>query len=136
MAEVGEADGNRQLTGRAALDPRPDALGERKGVIRRRLGCEQRELVPAEARSDVGLARRACNRFSHQPEGAVARLVIDFRSAQAVSLSVSDTGPGAASTEGGFGLLGLRERAALLGGTFATRTAPGQGFNLSIELPE
>jgi signal transduction histidine kinase len=71
----------------------------------------------------------------HAP-GARAHLVLQFHSSEAVSLSVSDDGPGSLSTDGGFGLLGLRERAALLEGTFSTRTAPGEGFSLAIQLPE
>jgi signal transduction histidine kinase len=68
--------------------------------------------------------------------GAGARLLIDFRPTDAVRLTVSDDGPGAESTDRGFGLLGLRERAALLGGTFSTQTSPGGGFSLTLELPE
>ena len=68
--------------------------------------------------------------------GASPRLLLAFQRGDTVSLTVSDDGPGAESTNGGFGLLGLRERAALLGGSFSTRTAPGSGFTLTIELPE
>ena len=71
----------------------------------------------------------------HAP-GARAHLALHFQEKGAVSLSVSDNGPGSTSTDGGFGLLGLRERAALLDGTFTTRTAPGEGFSLAIQLPE
>lgn len=35
----------------------------------------------------------------------------------------------------GVGLLGMRERVRLLGGTFATRTAPGSGFTVEVTLP-
>jgi signal transduction histidine kinase len=34
-----------------------------------------------------------------------------------------------------FGLLGIRERAHMLGGAVATDTAPGKGFTLTITLP-
>jgi two-component system sensor histidine kinase UhpB len=34
-----------------------------------------------------------------------------------------------------FGLLGMRERAALLGGEIQIRTAPGSGFELTAILP-
>jgi signal transduction histidine kinase len=35
----------------------------------------------------------------------------------------------------GVGLEGMRERVRLLGGALAVRTAPGEGFTLSAELP-
>jgi signal transduction histidine kinase len=35
----------------------------------------------------------------------------------------------------GFGLLGMRERVASLKGSFQLNTKPGQGVEISIELP-
>ena len=35
-----------------------------------------------------------------------------------------------------FGLAGMRERAALLGGTLAIRSAPGKGVTVVLELPQ
>jgi signal transduction histidine kinase len=70
---------------------------------------------------------------------ASAQLVLDFRSVAKVSLSVTDHGVGApngAATSGSFGLLGLRERAQLLGGTVRVETAPGAGFTMMMEVPE
>jgi signal transduction histidine kinase len=64
-----------------------------------------------------------------------ARLVLDFRARDAVCLSVTDDGQGAAPGVGGFGLLGLKERAQLLGGEARVRTAPGSGFTLEVEIP-
>lgn len=67
-----------------------------------------------------------------------ATLRLDFERPARACLSVSDDGPGAppdAVNQNGFGLLGLRERAQLLGGAVRIRTAPGQGFNLEVEVP-
>ena len=64
-----------------------------------------------------------------------ADVTLDYRDAERVRLEVRDDGFGAASTDGGFGLLGLRERVLLLGGTLAIQTAPGQGLTLRVELP-
>lgn len=48
---------------------------------------------------------------------------------------VLDNGQGAAETDaGGFGLLGLRERVQLQGGALRAVTAPGQGFQLEVEV--
>lgn len=67
-----------------------------------------------------------------------AKLTLDYRSAERVCLIIDDNGVGAApetALSGGFGLLGLRERAQLLGGCVRVRTALGAGFTLELEAP-
>lgn len=59
---------------------------------------------------------------------------------KSIRLSVTDNGAGfSAETAGGkpmsFGLAGMRERAALLGGTLAIRSSPGKGTTVVLELP-
>lgn len=53
-----------------------------------------------------------------------------------VYLRVQDDGIGSATTSGGFGLIGLRERVQLLGGQLHLHSRPGAGFTLEIFLPE
>lgn len=57
-----------------------------------------------------------------------------------IRLSVSDDGSGfdgqdAARKPHSYGLAGMRERAALLGGKLETATAPGKGVKVKLELP-
>ncbi len=52
-----------------------------------------------------------------------------------VQLQLQDNGQGCASTTGGYGLIGLRERVQLVGGTVHLHSAPGQGFQLAVEIP-
>ncbi|BCY11561.1 hypothetical protein L3i22_066490 [Actinoplanes sp. L3-i22] len=53
-----------------------------------------------------------------------------------LAIEVLDDGPGAAATApAGFGLIGLRERVALLNGTFAAGTRAGGGFRVAVRLP-
>ncbi len=55
-----------------------------------------------------------------------------------VRLNVADNGVGAhgePDSETGFGLVGLRERVALLGGKVNVITAPKQGFILEVDIP-
>ena len=54
---------------------------------------------------------------------------------ESASVLIWDDGEGAVEAEGGFGLLGLRERVHLLGGEVEVRTAPGEGFQLEVEVP-
>lgn len=58
---------------------------------------------------------------------------------QGLTIEVRDNGlgfdPAALPQSGHYGLLGLRERARLLGGQFALLTAPGEGTTLRFLLP-
>lgn len=52
-----------------------------------------------------------------------------------VQLQIRDNGQGCDATTGGYGLIGLRERVQLVGGTVNIQSAPGQGFQLAVEIP-
>lgn len=52
-----------------------------------------------------------------------------------VRLEVRDNGVGAVETNGGFGLLGIRERMQLLGGNMEISTGAGKGFCLKVSVP-
>ncbi len=64
-----------------------------------------------------------------------ADLVLDFTAPDCVGLTVHDDGAGAANTNGGFGLVGLRERVQFLGGEVCIKTEAGQGFTLEVQVP-
>jgi signal transduction histidine kinase len=59
---------------------------------------------------------------------------LDFQPSE-VRLEVRDNGVGAVETSGGFGLLGIRERMQLLGGTLEIQTGTGKGFCLIATVP-
>jgi signal transduction histidine kinase len=48
---------------------------------------------------------------------------------------VGNNGVGSDSAEHSFGLLGMRERVQLLGGTLSIDTAPNAGFELTAAMP-
>ena len=105
-------------------------------TVKMEVNGTERELSAAAGLTLYRAAQEGLTNVRKHAAGSAARLLLDFRADETVSLGVSDKGPGSTSTNGGFGLLGLRERAALLGGKFSTRSDPGQGFSLVIELPE
>lgn len=53
-----------------------------------------------------------------------------------VALTITDDGQGAAAANVGFGLIGIEERVALLGGRVQIKTAPGDGFHLHVTIPK
>jgi signal transduction histidine kinase len=61
-------------------------------------------------------------------------VLLDFQPSE-VRLEVKDNGVGAVETSGGFGLLGIRERMQLLGGSIEISTGVGKGFCLTASVP-
>jgi signal transduction histidine kinase len=68
--------------------------------------------------------------------GATRVTVRLVRGADGLEVEVADDGSGPGSApEGGHGLVGMRERAALYGGSLATYAVPGGGFGVRVHLP-
>ncbi len=105
-------------------------------AVKMELRGVERELSAAAGLTLYRAAQEGLTNVRKHAAGSSARLLLTFHDKDSVSLVVGDDGPGAEGTDGGFGLLGLRERAALLGGSFSAETAPGEGFTLTLELPE
>ncbi|HEX5997159.1 MAG TPA: sensor histidine kinase [Jiangellales bacterium] len=69
-----------------------------------------------------------------------AELKLDYSQPANVCLEVCDDGTGVAAADGGtappgFGLLGIEERAAHLGGRMTLESTPGRGSTLRVEVP-
>lgn len=60
---------------------------------------------------------------------------LDYSSDQWVSMEVKDDGQGAQFIKGGFGLVGLRERIAHLGGNVDIFSLDGKGFSFEVKIP-
>ena len=63
--------------------------------------------------------------------------VVVRESAETIEITVRDDGVGfdGANTSQGFGLVGMRERVALINGSMSIATEPGRGTAVSLELP-
>lgn len=64
-------------------------------------------------------------------------VTLEYQPARMVRVTVRDNGVGSTSSNshGGFGLLGLRERAQLLSGSVRLESPPGAGCTLMVEVP-
>jgi signal transduction histidine kinase len=63
-----------------------------------------------------------------------AAVALVFEDSGTVRIRIEDDGVGARDPADGFGLRGMRERAALVGGTLAVVTAPNRGFAVELEV--
>ena len=96
---------------------------------------EPRALSPQVTLALFRSAQEGLTNCRKHAKAQAAHVALDYRSPGRVGLAVSDDGAGAEGPKEGFGLLGLRERAQLLGGTLSVRTARGRGFALEVEVP-
>ena len=81
-------------------------------------------------------AQEALTNAAKHSEATGIDVHLDYRAERRVSLSVKDNGVGSDNSEGGFGLLGVRERVQTLDGSVRVTTAAGEGFTLEVEVPE
>lgn len=95
---------------------------------------EPRALGPAAEFAIYRAAQEALTNVHKHARAKSARVVLSFDESE-VSLVVSDDGVGAAASSGGFGLVGMRERAELLGGRVEITSAPGKGFAVTVSVP-
>lgn len=96
-----------------------------------------RHLPPGVGLTAYRIAQEALtNVLKHAGPDPSVTVVMSWR-ADALALEVSDDGRGAsAGSDGlGHGLLGMRERAALFGGTVTAGPRPGGGYRVRAELP-
>jgi signal transduction histidine kinase len=98
------------------------------------LGAE-RSLDPLEEHALNRAAQEGLTNARKHAQAARATLTLDFSDTKSVRLTVADDGRGASATDGGFGLIGLRERVQLAGGSLTLQTAPGAGLALIVEVP-
>jgi signal transduction histidine kinase len=125
---------NRSLAG--ALDGlRAEAEEEGLEASVRVLG-DPRPIPPEMALALFRAAQEGLTNVRKHARAGRAAIGLDYRTAGRVTLKVTDDGAGPRpESDGGFGLLGLRERVGLLGGTLDARPLPAGGFELEIVVP-
>lgn len=121
-----------------ALDQRLDAVEWRAG-IEARLRVTGDGVLPGALEEELLLiAQEALNNSLKYARATAVTVAIQFRDAW-VCMTVADNGRGfeplTIGHQGGMGLIGMRERAAQLGGELSIVTAPGKGTAVSITAP-
>jgi signal transduction histidine kinase len=112
-----------------------DARGASGGAVRLIMSGQADRLDPGVELAAYRIVQEALtNARRHAPGAAVD---VELRYADdALRLRIRDNGPGqAARYRAGHGLLGMRERAAAVGGSLQTGDARGGGFCVEAELP-
>lgn len=124
------------------------ALTEYAGNWSGRFGiCAELHITPSldtRLASDIEttiyrLAQEALNNVVRHARATRVDIVLEYTDAH-VSLIVEDNGIGFSPTAGrtdpeGFGLIGMRERAALAGADFQIESAPGSGTTVILRVP-
>lgn len=140
MARDGLAETRQALSAlRGEMTPVEDFL---RDLVSRTDGAQvtvtgERRALPAEASQAVRrVAQEALTNVSKHARGAKVQVRLDY-GAREVALQVRDSGgtPGELADAGsGYGLLGMRERAELLGGSL--EAGPGEeGFVVTLKVP-
>jgi signal transduction histidine kinase len=100
-----------------------------------RIEGERPELSPGVDLSAYRIVQEGLTNALKHSKGAHAEVVIRYIDSS-VQLEISDDGPGGANGDGkGHGLVGMRERVALYGGTLEAGPREGGGFVLRAKLP-
>ena len=114
-----------------------DGIGSKLEV----LGNERR-FAPEFESSLFRIVQEALNNIRRHAQASEASVVIDFTKDK-VRVTISDNGRGFELAgrvddlprSGKLGLVGMQERARLLGGTLEVKSTPGQGTTLIVEVP-
>jgi signal transduction histidine kinase len=91
--------------------------------------------LPADARLALYRAAQEGLTNVHRHARARSARIILRRENGHVELAVEDDGVGPGSGEGGFGIVGLRERVELVGGQLGFGPAPSGGSRLAVSVP-
>jgi signal transduction histidine kinase len=101
-----------------------------------RVSGEQRDLPAGIELSAYRIVQEALTNVLKHADGAAGVVEISYQ-AHALEVVVRDDGRGSSRdlAEGGHGLVGVRERAAMLGGRFEAGRQPNGGFAVRVLLP-
>ena len=113
------------------IDDARDSTGaSTRLIVRGRVG----PLDPGIELTAYRIVQEALTNARRHAPGAAVDVELHY-TAEALLLRVRDNGPGPADEGGGHGLIGMRERAAMVGGTVFLGAGPLGGFLVEATLP-
>jgi signal transduction histidine kinase len=96
---------------------------------------QARALAPEAEHALFRAAQEGLTNVRKHARAQTALVTLDYRDLKRVFVRVTDDGCGVAGDPGGYGLAGLSERFAALGGRVVTERPTGGGFCLQAEIP-
>jgi two-component system sensor histidine kinase DegS len=94
-----------------------------------------RSLSPQVDVSLFRVVQEAINNANKHSRSTELKIHLDFEQSDKILLKIVDNGIGSDSIDGGFGLIGMKERILLINGKFEIKTAKGQGFCIEVSVP-
>jgi len=133
------ADGPVARAPQPGLDQLPRLITDTRAAgvsVELRTDGEPRPLPPGLDLAAYRIVQEALTNCRKHAAGTAATVVISY-GAESVEVRVENDEPaaGPASDEGGHGLIGMRERVSLYGGTLSVGPRPGGGFSVCARLP-
>jgi signal transduction histidine kinase len=95
---------------------------------------DERPLSPGLALAAYRVVQEALTNIRRHARARSATVCLHYGD-DCLEIEISDDGLGSEVAEGGNGLIGMRERVQMYGGSLVTKTAPGQGFRITASLP-
>lgn len=96
---------------------------------------EQRPIRSVIRQTMFRVAQESINNICKHSRANKVQIILDFLEPDTLSMQVEDDGVGTNQMEGGFGLIGIRERVTLQQGEMRTVSKEGEGFLVEVRLP-
>jgi signal transduction histidine kinase len=131
-----QVDEARPLRPVPSLDHLDDLIAQTKDAglaVRLTISGDRRPLPAPVDLAAYRIVQEALTNAVRHAGSATATVLVNYAADQVI-LEIGDDGCGTAAPEGN-GIRGMRERAAILGGTLAARARPGRGFLVRASLP-
>jgi signal transduction histidine kinase len=127
-----------------ALSNYVEQWSERTGVVIdfHSSGLERQRIPPQIETTVYRIAQEALNNVLKHAQATRVSVILEYRNNQ-IRTIVEDDGKGFDANysttgrviSGGLGLIGMQERVALVGGTFAVESQPGSGTTVVVRIP-
>lgn len=134
LLRTGGSDDGRQLLSLSGIGPLVERAASAGIEVTTDVALDPGALpAPVDAAAFSIVQESVTNVIRHS--GAATAHVSASIEDDEVRISIADDGRGAVGAADGFGIVGMTERARLLGGRLATSSHPGEGFRVDAALP-